>query len=456
MPKRCAHLLLGSIALLVILGGAVGCAGLSSANAPSKSSLKVWYATDDPVERAWSLRLARLFERRHPNVKVDLTPYALEDFNPKMQLALTSGNPPDLAYATPRACGIPVYVQAGKLLNLTQYAKTYHWARILRPGLLADYNAPFTLYKTQSPASFAKNLQVYAVPHALAAVAVMYNTELLAKLHLPVPRTSAQFEHDLSVARKASLTPLGMGNADAWLGDDWYLSLVNTYYAYQNLEKELRLDPGFKFNRPGFLAAGQTLQRWAKAGYFTRNFGGLDAQEGVDAFFKGKTLFQLVSSSENAQVLADQRQTGVPIGIFAFPSRNAPFTGVMATMGYEGWIVPKESKNKTAAIQFINFMLKPSTTKFLLKQGVLPSVPVSPSLASNAWQQSYLKALQTSKRGVYIDAAPVPNLNSTMEANVTLLLQSVEGPPFLPSALKTVYSSHGKKGASNYQSDCEF
>jgi raffinose/stachyose/melibiose transport system substrate-binding protein len=434
----------------------VGCVGTSGANAPSKSSLKVWYATDDPVERAWSLQLAKLFERSHPNVKVDLTPYALEDFNPKMQLALSSGNPPDLAYATPRACGIPVYVQAGKLLNLTQYAKTYHWASVLRPGLLADYNAPFTLYKTQSPASFAKNLQVYAVPHGLAAVAVMYNTKLLAKLHLPVPRTAAQFAHALTIAKRAHLTPLGMGNADAWLGDDWYLSLVNTYYAYQNLEKELRLDPGFKFNRPGFLAAGQTLLRWAKAGYFTRNFGGLDAQEGVDAFFKGKTLFQLVSSSENAQVLADQRQTGIPIGIFAFPSRTAPFTGVMATMGYEGWVVPKQSKNKTDAIKFINFMLKPSTTRFLVKQGVLPSVPVSPSLASNAWQRSYLRALQTSKRGVYIDAAPVPNLNSTMEANVTLLLQSIEGPSFLPSALTTVYSSHGKHGASNYQSDCEF
>jgi raffinose/stachyose/melibiose transport system substrate-binding protein len=443
-------------ALVFLVGAVDGCVAGSGANAPSTSSLKVWYATDDPIERAWSQQLAKLFERSHPDVNVSMAHYSLGDFNPKMQLALTSGNPPDLAYATPRACGIPIYVQAGKLLNLTKYARAYRWPSRLRPNLLSEYNSPFTLYKTQSAASFAGNVQVYAVPHAKAAVGLMYNQKLLARLHISAPRTMAQFQHALGVAKQAHLIPLGMGNADAWLGDDWYLSLVNTYYSYQYLERELRLDPRFKFNQPGFYAAGKTLQEWAKAGYFTPNFGGLDAQEGVDAFFKGKTVFQLVSSSENAQILADQRQTGVPVGIVAFPSRTVPYTGVMATMGYEGWVVPKGSKNKTAAIQFINFMLKPSTTRFLVKQAVLPSVPVSPVLASTSWQRSYLKALQTARRGVYIDAAPVPNLNSTMEANVTLLLQSIEGASFLPTALQTVYTSHGKHGASNYQSDCEF
>ena len=456
MSRRLSRSVMPMAIAAIFLSALTGCVGSSGASPPAKSSLKIWYATDDPVERGWSQQLAKLFDRSHPNVRVTLTDYGLEDFNPKMQLALTSGNPPDLAYATPRACGIPVYVQAGKLLNLSRYARTYHWSRILRPGLLSEYNAPFTLYKTQSPSSFSRNLKVYAVPHGLAVVGLMYNQRLLARLHLSPPRTMAQLQHSLVVAKRAHLIPLGMGNADAWLGDDWYLSLVNTYYAYQYLQRELRLDPGFKFNQPGFHAAGKTLQQWAKAGYFTPNFGGLDAQEGVDAFFKGKTLFQLVSSSENAQVLADQRQTGVPIGIVAFPTRTAPYQGVMATMGYEGWVVPKGSKNKRAAIQFINFMLKPSTTRFLLKQGVLPSVPVSPGLAANSWQRSYLKALQSAKRGVYIDAAPVPNLNSTMEANVTLLLQSIETPAFLPKALTTVYSSHGRQGASNYQSDCEF
>ena len=154
MSIRFARPLVVLVSLFVTLGTTAGCAGISGANAPTKSSLKVWYATDDPVERVWSQHLAKLFERRsHPKVHVDMSTYALEDFNPKMQLALSSGNPPDLAYATPRACGIPVYVQAGKLLNLTPYAKTYHWASLLRPGLLSDYNAPFTLYKTQSPAS---------------------------------------------------------------------------------------------------------------------------------------------------------------------------------------------------------------------------------------------------------------------------------------------------------------
>ena len=98
-------------------------------------------------------------------------------------------------------------------------------------------------------------------------MAVMYNRKLLAKLHLSPPKTAAQFEQALAIAKKAHVTPLGMGNADAWLGDDWYLSLVNTYYAYQYLQRECA-GSGFKFNQPRLVAAGKTLQRWANAGVF--------------------------------------------------------------------------------------------------------------------------------------------------------------------------------------------
>ena len=51
-------------------------------------------------------------------------------------------------------------------------------------------------------------------------------------------------------------------------------------------------------------------------------FGGLDAQDSVNAFFEGKTGMQLVSSSENGQIQALAQRTGVPIGVFAFPSAH--------------------------------------------------------------------------------------------------------------------------------------
>lgn len=92
--------------------------------------------------------------------------------------------------------------------------------------------------------------------------------------------------------------------------------------------------PRFTFKRPPFLRAGSILQTWSRRGYLTPDFGGLDAQEGIDQFFHGKTLFQLVSSLESSQIGQDERETGLPVGVFAFPTnRGLP---VMPQSGYLG------------------------------------------------------------------------------------------------------------------------
>ncbi|HLJ68796.1 MAG TPA: hypothetical protein VKX16_15685, partial [Chloroflexota bacterium] len=60
------------------------------------------------------------------------------------------------------------------------------------------------------------------------------------------------------------------------------------------------------------------------------------------------------------------------------------------------------------------------------------------------WEREYLGALQTSTPGVYLDAAPISNMNATMEANVQLLLQGLEKATFLPKSLEEVYrGGHG-------------
>jgi raffinose/stachyose/melibiose transport system substrate-binding protein len=415
------------------------CAGEQSAgHAPA--TLRIWYSTDDPVERQWTKELVRRFEAADPSIPVRLTDYSFEDLNSKLQLALSAGNPPDLAYVTPRGPGIPAYVAAHELRDLTPEVRKYRWANRLRPGLLTQYNFPFSFLGAQRG-------HVVAAPMALAAVGILYNKTLLARLHLSIPTSLPAFESALARARAAGYTPLGMGNADGWLGDDWYLTLVNALVRPSSLQAEQRLAPGFSFRRPAFLTAARTLQRWANLGYFTQDFGGLDAQEGVDLFFHGKTLFQLVSSSEDSQIRQDQRQTGLPIGIFAFPGPQGG--GVMPQSGYEGWVVPAASRHAQEAIAFLNFVLTRPTAAFLLQQGALPAYRLASTAGVQAaWQREYVRALNSTQPGVYLDAAPVANLNATMEANVQLLLQGYETPQFLVKSLQEDYASRGKSGST--------
>lgn len=418
---------------LFLLTAVSGCGAHQGAS--GGTTLTVWYSTDDPVERSWSQQLARHFEALHSGVQVRLDDLTFEDLNTKLQLALAAGDPPDVAYVTPRGPGIPAYVGAHRLLDLTADAAAGDWAGHLRPGLLTAYNRPFAAYGAHSG-------RIVAVPTSLAAVGVLYNRGLLNRLHLSVPNSLAAFTAALAVARHAGYTPIGIGNADGWLGDDWYLTLVNSLVPLSGLLPEQQHNPKFSFLRPPYLEAGRILQVWANNSYFTQDFGGLDAQEGIDQFFAGTTLFQLVSSSENAQILADQVKTRLAIGIFAFP--RVPAGRVVPYSGYLGWVVPAAGHHPRQAAEFIDSLLTPYTAHFLLRQGVLPAVRLTARLPNlPGWQREYLQALDVAQPGVYLDAAPVSNLNATMEANVQLLLQGYEAPTFLVKSLQEVYHGHG-------------
>lgn len=444
MHPRRPHLLLLAVLLLAL--AACDSSNTVTSTAPPRTTLRVWYSTDDPAERVWSQQLARRYEASHPDVKVQFTVYSFEDLNTKLQLALQAGNPPDAVYVTPRGPGIPVYVANHQLTDLTTFAHSGEWAAKLQPGLLAQYNRPFS-YLGARPG------HIVAVPTTLAAVGVLYNRTLLQRLHLSVPNSMASFNAALVQAKTAGYTPIGIGNADGWVGDDLYLTLVNAMLPPSVLEPEQRLSPKFSFTAPECLRAATQLKSWASHGYLTPNFGGLDAQEGINLFFRGKTLFQLISSSQNPQIAQNERATGLPIGVFAFPTERGVTTS--PSSGYLGWVIPRAAAHPRAAARFIGSLLTPSTARFLLEHGSIPAVRTG-SLHSNlAWQQAYLDAVRSAQTGVYLDAAPVSNLNATMEANVQLLLQGYEHPSFLINALQKVYASHGN-GGSTARIDGEF
>lgn len=434
-----------------LLAGALTYGSLSVARpAQAATSLRIWYATDDPTEAPVIQALANSFEAAHSGVKVSLTTYSLDDMNDKMQLALSSGNTPDLIYTTPRGPGLPTYVRADKLLDLSAAARKDGWAASLRPGLLTSYN------DLLSPTANAGG-HVYGAPYLMAIVGVLYNQAIFTKLHLAVPTSLAAFEAACAKAQAAGYIPLGLGNADGWLGDDWYLTLVNAITGPGPLVPEEHLDKHFSFSGSAFVQAGTLLQTWANKHYFTPQFGGLDAQDGINAFFQGKTAMSLISSTENGQIVSLANQTKIPVGVFAFPSADAHKAPVMPQAGYSGWAVPKASKQPALAEAFITQMLSHATAQALLKHGLLPARQLTASDigGTQRFQHSYLQALAKATPGVYLDGAPIPNLNATMEANVQLLLQKFETPAFLVRSLNLVYSSGGKH-ASSTRTDGEF
>jgi ABC-type glycerol-3-phosphate transport system substrate-binding protein len=129
----------------------------------------------------------------------------------------------------------------------------------------------------------------------------------------------------------------------------------------------------------------------------------------------------------------------------------------MPQSGYEGWAIPRAARNPAAALDFMSYMTSAQTAALLLTHGMLPAHHLDARAARVAapFQQEYLDALNGATPGVYLDAAPIPNINATMEANIQLLLQGYETPDFLPRSLQQVYASRGAKATST-RTDGEF
>jgi raffinose/stachyose/melibiose transport system substrate-binding protein len=446
---RLRHLLPSGLWRLGALGALLA-ASLAGGSVPAMAStapmtLRIWYGSDDPTEQAWSQALAQQFAAQHPSIKVQFSFYDLDDMNDKTQLAMNTPNPPDLLYSTPRGPGLPAYVRAGKLLDLTAAARANGWAGALRPGLLASYNA---VLDANGPAGAAGH--IYAVPYLLAADAILYNKAIFSTLHLQVPRTMGQFAALLPRLKQAGYTPLGFGNQDAWTGDAWYLTLLNAQVGPAALQPALALSPSFRFTTAPFQQAAATLQAWVKAGYFSPQFGGLDPQDAIENFFDhGTTAMQLISSTENAQILAasrDDDSKAPNIGAFPFPAAQAGQLPVIVQDGYSGWAIPSAGHNQSAALTFINFALSAATTRTLLAQGLIPAHRVNASSVGTAapFQRDFLTALATATKGVYVDAAPIPDFLATMEAQIQQLLAGKETPQTMVNSLQSVYASHGR------------
>ena len=129
----------------------------------------------------------------------------------------------------------------------------------------------------------------------------------------------------------------------------------------------------------------------------------------------------------------------------------------MPSSGYAGWAIPSAGHQPALAEAFITWMLGDDTARQLAGHGLLPARILSAAeiRGLSGFQQDYLRAEQGATPGIYIDGAPVPNLNATMEANVQLMLRHFENPAFLSKSLQLVYDSHGTK-ASSTRTDGEF
>ncbi|MEU0074935.1 ABC transporter substrate-binding protein [Streptomyces sp. NPDC006332] len=169
MPGHRTKGFCASAAALALCAVLAGCGGSGESVGGGKVALRyTWWGNPDRAER--TQQAVALFEKRHPNVRVQTSFSGYDAYKQKLAVQATGGDAPDVMQLDYRQ--IDQYASGGVLLDLAKQKSVLHTSEI-DPGLLATGRVDGTQY---------------AVPQGRGTETVVYDVRAWKKAGVPLPR----------------------------------------------------------------------------------------------------------------------------------------------------------------------------------------------------------------------------------------------------------------------------
>jgi len=394
--------LAAAVAVVACVGAGVALAATSKATSAHAGgnpfahygniTLNVWSADNqDPGPKPVIVALANSFHKRYPNVTVKLKFYGLTDYLKIIQLALNSGNAPDVAEGNQGYGTDSLLVKAKLIRPLDQYVKQYHWNSYFPPGTMAQFRwtADGNTYGTGN---------VYGVAQFGQSTGVFYNRAKLRAAGLDpnkMPTTFAGFNALLAKLRPkiASSQPLAViGNKSGYESMHSYGLVQGAYVPAISVRNWIFHVKGATYETPGNLKALALYQQWFKDNYFGNDYNATDENEAAGAYAKGKGVFYL-GGNWQAQVI--RAGLGNNVGFMNMPpGPSGKYVAVGATS--LPWHVSSRTKYPDVGAAFINWLIAgPKSAQLMYAQNQVPAIlgaPVPPK--NNPYMASLAKGWQ--------------------------------------------------------------
>lgn len=307
-------------------------------------------------------RAAEMFSERYPNVTIDVTLRAFDDY---MQIApgiLQSDNPPDIAHGNQGYTIDGLLVQGGLILPLTEYAEEYGWEEAFGSGTLDQYRFD------ETGTDFGQGT-LWGVSAVAEFVGVYYNKEKLAAIGGEVPTTFEEFEGLLADAKAAGEVPIQLGNAEGWPALHVYGMVQAAYRPAAEIRDWVFGEPGSTVVTDTELQAAETFVRWKDEGYFTEGVNGVGWDDSVAAFGNGEGVF-LIGGNWNTATLDETM--GDNVGYFAMPVGPSGVVGGTAALALP-WHITSKAEHPDLAAAFIALMMSEEFAPELAAVGRVPA-----------------------------------------------------------------------------------
>jgi raffinose/stachyose/melibiose transport system substrate-binding protein len=363
----------GVVALGLLNGCSSSSSGESSDSAKPSGTLNVLVASADASDTAFK-QLNKDFEAKYPDVTVKFSSVPNNDYNAARSSRLTAGNL-DVTLASPKE--VPSFVTGAVATDDNAAADA---------GLFTDLsNEEFLKNFTPSVIDSLKyDGKSYTVPTGLSYyTGVFYNKDLFEKNNIEVPTTWSEFQAAAAKLQDAGVAPLGIGGKDGWPAGLAMIASVQSLYPSADDKQTLAKD---LWAKDASLSQGTQLEVLKRVQSLydigQKNFAGV-AYTAIPAAFANGEVAMTVDGTWDQTTIDQAVAQKFEYGYFPLPaSDNASDNTTLGGKVELRMAVPTSSKNKTAAMAYLNFFSTPTEyKKFVETTGFAPAQPNIPSSA---------------------------------------------------------------------------
>ena len=352
-------------AVMAMLAIFVAGCGDGGASGGGEKVIRLWHIMNYSGPREVLEAAVARFEAAHPGVRVEVDLFSNDDYKTKLALEMASGNEPDVFFTWGAGGQTGQYIAQGKVADLTAHAEAQGWNdRLL--------DAAANLCRRDG--------KLYCAPLDLSVVVLWCNRELFERHGVALPRTWGELETACRAFVAAGVTPIGLGNYDAWPGAFWYCYLASRLGGTALFERAAAGD-GADFAAAPFVRAGERLRALVESGAFSRDGSERKEDEARKLFVRGKSAMYLGGSWLVGQIVRDPEAAPFLKGLTALPFPEVPGAapdGAKTVLGGVncGFAVASSSREPELAMRLVDFLTDEVTAREWCAIGRIPACRV--------------------------------------------------------------------------------
>ncbi|WP_440894763.1 extracellular solute-binding protein [Amphibacillus sp. Q70] len=298
------------------------------------------------------------FEADHPNVTIEMEILGNEQYKEKLSVIGASNELPDVGMTW-----------AGGFLD--PYVSGDMFAPL--DDIISDDFIPGTTE------AYAVDDVTYGLPLELNITPVYYNQAIFDEHDVDVPETWDEFKDVIATLADAGVTPITLGNRDAWTGSMWYMYLADRIGGPDVLNDAINREGSFE--DPALIEAAAEIQELVDMGGFINGYNGLGNDEAKGYFINEQAAMYLMATwdlpewttnEDNPQELRDA------VDYFKFPVVEGGEGDIDSYVGGPGvgLFVAEDSDVKDEAMEFVEFFVERWGEMAVTNAGVIPATAV--------------------------------------------------------------------------------